>query len=108
MGDALLGVDSSGSTRTAGGAKGTPAAPDLQAGGGKAGSAVWIEVGTTFVCRPLIFCIMRKSYKRKRRSCPLCKPHKVGWDKRWKPSEAAKRTLMERECRSLTERDCSL
>jgi len=41
---------------------------------------------------------MRKTYKRKRRSCALCKPHKVGWEKRWKPKEAARRTLLEREC----------
>jgi len=41
---------------------------------------------------------MRKTYKRKRRSCALCKPHKVGWGKRWKPKEAAQRILMEREC----------
>jgi hypothetical protein len=38
---------------------------------------------------------MRKNYKRKRRSCALCKPHKVGWDKRWKPKEAARRMDME-------------
>jgi hypothetical protein len=37
---------------------------------------------------------MRKAYKRKRRSCALCKPHKVGWDKRWKAKEAARRLLM--------------
>ena len=40
---------------------------------------------------------MRKNYKRKRRSCALCKPHKVGWDKRWKPKEAARRMEMEHE-----------
>jgi hypothetical protein len=38
---------------------------------------------------------MRKNYKRKRRSCALCKPHKVGWDKRWKPKEAVRRMDME-------------
>lgn len=41
---------------------------------------------------------MRKNYKRKRRSCSLCKPHKVGWDKRWKAKEAVIRKAMEREC----------
>ena len=41
---------------------------------------------------------MRKSYKRKRRSCALCKPHKAGWDKRWKAREAIIRKAMEREC----------
>lgn len=30
---------------------------------------------------------MRKQYKIKKRSCALCKPHKMGWDKRWKPKE---------------------
>ena len=25
---------------------------------------------------------MGKIYKRKRRSCPMCKPHKVGWAKK--------------------------
>lgn len=39
---------------------------------------------------------MRKAYKRKHRSCALCKPHKVGWDKRWKPKEAAPRTESQR------------
>lgn len=39
---------------------------------------------------------MRKNYKRKRRSCSLCKPHKMGWDKRWKAKEAARRRIMER------------
>jgi hypothetical protein len=33
---------------------------------------------------------MRKQLKRKKRSCALCKPHKVGWEKRWKPRDAAK------------------
>jgi hypothetical protein len=27
---------------------------------------------------------MRKRYKSKLRSCSLCKPHKLGWDRRWK------------------------
>ena len=26
---------------------------------------------------------MRKQYKLKKRSCPMCKPHKMGWEKRW-------------------------
>jgi len=42
---------------------------------------------------------MRKNYKRKRRSCSLCKPHKMGWDKRWKAKEAARRRVMERAIR---------
>jgi len=42
---------------------------------------------------------MRKAYKRKRRSCALCKPHKVGWSKRWKPKEAERRRIMLDDCR---------
>lgn len=30
---------------------------------------------------------MRKQYKVKKRSCALCKPHKKGWDNRWKEDE---------------------
>lgn len=30
---------------------------------------------------------MRKRFKLKKRSCPLCKPHKMHRDKRWKPKE---------------------
>jgi len=33
---------------------------------------------------------MRKQYKIKRRSCGLCKPHKKGWDKRWKHKDRQK------------------
>ena len=40
---------------------------------------------------------MRKTYKRKRRSCALCKPHKVGKGKRWKAKEAAQLKAMDRE-----------
>ena len=40
---------------------------------------------------------MRKVYKKKRRSCALCKPHKMGWEKRWKPKEAARVRAMEGE-----------
>lgn len=32
---------------------------------------------------------MRKRLKKKLRSCALCKPHKMGWDNRWKPKDAA-------------------
>jgi len=42
---------------------------------------------------------MRKNYKKKRRSCALCKPHKVGWDKRWTPKEVTRRMDMERACK---------
>lgn len=30
---------------------------------------------------------MRKRFKKKRRSCGLCKPHKRGLDKRWSAKE---------------------
>ena len=33
---------------------------------------------------------MRKRYKKKDKSCPLCKPHKMGWENRWKVKELAK------------------
>jgi hypothetical protein len=32
---------------------------------------------------------MRKHLKRKRRSCALCKPYKMGGEVRWKPKELA-------------------
>jgi hypothetical protein len=30
---------------------------------------------------------MRKRLKKKKHSCALCKPHKMGWGNRWKPKE---------------------
>jgi hypothetical protein len=33
---------------------------------------------------------MRKQYKRKKRSCAMCKPHKMGWEKRWHISDKRK------------------
>jgi hypothetical protein len=42
---------------------------------------------------------MRKQLKRKKRSCALCKPHKVGWERRWKPREAEKLKRFERSIR---------
>jgi len=32
---------------------------------------------------------MRKRYKKKLRSCPLCKPHKTRGAKRWKVKDEA-------------------
>ena len=32
---------------------------------------------------------MRKRLKNKRRSCKLCKPHKTGWEVRWKAKDLA-------------------
>ncbi len=30
---------------------------------------------------------MRKNYKKKKRSCKLCKPHKMKMERRWSPKE---------------------
>src|SRR5690606_890520 len=52
---------------------------------------------------------MRKQYKRKSRCCGLCKPHKAGWDHRWKPKERELMRAAEREMRRLirAESSCS-
>jgi hypothetical protein len=50
---------------------------------------------------------MRKRYERKRRRCVLCKPHKRGWDTRWKPKEAAKLKRFERDRQHGWRDDCS-
>lgn len=42
---------------------------------------------------------MGKIYKRKRRSCCLCKPHKTGHAKRWTPKELQERKLKEKEAK---------
>ncbi|MFZ3122153.1 MAG: hypothetical protein WA104_02135 [Thermodesulfovibrionales bacterium] len=44
---------------------------------------------------------MRKQYKTKKRSCGLCKPHKKGWDNRWKPKDTAGMRQAEREIKEL-------
>jgi hypothetical protein len=40
---------------------------------------------------------MRKQLKMKRRSCAMCKPHKMGWERRWTPREVADLRRFERE-----------
>jgi len=40
---------------------------------------------------------MRKNLKRKKRSCGLCKPNKVGWSSRWKAKEKQDRKIWEKE-----------
>lgn len=40
---------------------------------------------------------MRKQYKTKKRSCGLCKPHKKGWDSRWKAKDTAGMRQAEQE-----------
>jgi len=45
---------------------------------------------------------MRKKLKKKRRSCRLCKPHKMGIENRWKPKEEQALRVWEREKKSLT------
>ena len=42
---------------------------------------------------------MRKRLKRKRRSCALCKPYKMGGENRWKPKEFARLKKAESEIR---------
>jgi hypothetical protein len=42
---------------------------------------------------------MRKRLKRKRRSCALCKPHKMGGENRWKAKEFARLKEAESEVR---------
>lgn len=42
---------------------------------------------------------MRKRYKKKKRSCPLCKPHKTKGEKRWKPGEEERLKRAEKEIR---------
>jgi hypothetical protein len=43
---------------------------------------------------------VRKRFKLKLRSCALCKPHKRGWEHRWKAKELQLAELAEREMRS--------
>lgn len=40
---------------------------------------------------------MRKMYKKKKRSCPMCKPHKMHGAKRWKYKELEARMRFEKE-----------
>lgn len=40
---------------------------------------------------------MRKRLKKKARSCPLCKPHKMRGSNRWKIKELAKLKEFEKE-----------
>jgi hypothetical protein len=39
---------------------------------------------------------MRKRLKLKKRSCAMCKPHKMGCEGRWKPKEKAQLEAFER------------
>jgi hypothetical protein len=43
---------------------------------------------------------MRKQFKDKARSCALCKPHKRGWDRRWKPRQRQALLEAEKEIRA--------
>jgi hypothetical protein len=40
---------------------------------------------------------MRKRYKKKQHSCRLCKPHKMGMEKRWNNKELALLQAFEEE-----------
>jgi hypothetical protein len=42
---------------------------------------------------------MRKRLKLKKRSCALCKPHKMKWEQRWKVKEFDALKRAEREMR---------
>ena len=42
---------------------------------------------------------MRKRNKLKKRSCPMCKPHKMGWENRWNVKERDRLKRDEREIR---------
>ena len=44
---------------------------------------------------------MRKMYKKKKRSCAMCKPHKMKWDCRWKLKDKDKLTRFEKEIKEL-------
>ena len=45
---------------------------------------------------------MRKNYKKKKRSCKMCKPHKMKGAKRWKPAEEASLRDFEKEAQDVT------
>ena len=45
---------------------------------------------------------MRKQLKNKKRSCNLCKPHKTGWENRWKPKEQDAQKRFEQVKKELT------
>lgn len=44
---------------------------------------------------------MRKRLKVKEKSCALCKPHKMGWQKRWNVKEEDRLTRFEKEKQEL-------
>lgn len=48
---------------------------------------------------------MGKVYKRKRRSCAMCKPHKVGWEPKRKDKERELCREHEQEMREARQRD---
>jgi len=44
---------------------------------------------------------MRKRFKIKKKSCPICKPSKAGWSNRWKKKELVKLEDFEKEKKSI-------
>lgn len=42
---------------------------------------------------------MRKRFKLKKRSCPMCKPYKMRWETRWDAKEFDKLKRAEKEIR---------
>jgi len=48
---------------------------------------------------------MGNLYRDKKSSgCAMCKPHKHGWAKKYKPSELQKRKIMKRECKQVDDK----
>jgi hypothetical protein len=43
--------------------------------------------------------------KKKKRSCPLCKPHKMGGDNRWKPKQYVRMKADIQEMRAADRRE---
>jgi len=46
---------------------------------------------------------MRKQYKKKKRSCPLCKPHKMNGENRWKAKDRDFMKRTDQEIREITD-----
>jgi hypothetical protein len=44
---------------------------------------------------------MRKRMKLKKRSCAMCKPHKMGWNQRWKIKDLRDLRIAEQEIRNV-------
>lgn len=47
---------------------------------------------------------MRKRLKQKKKSCTMCKPHKMHWSNRWNTKEEFKLKLAEKEIKEALKR----